>query len=161
VVVKPLHGKAGEGVFRIGKDGTNLTALAELFSAIAREPFIVQAFLPAVSEGDKRIILIDGEVAGAINRKPGAGEFRSNLAAGGSAHATELTERERAICAALGPELKARGLLLVGIDIIGGMLTEINVTSPTGIVAMDRFNGTDTPALFWDAVEAKLAARGA
>jgi glutathione synthase len=161
VVVKPLHGKAGEGVFRIGKDGTNLAALAELFSAIAREPFIVQAFLPAVSHGDKRIILIDGAVAGAINRKPGAGEFRSNLAAGGSAHATELTERERAICDALGPALKARGLLFVGIDVIGGMLTEINVTSPTGIVALDRFNGSDTPALFWDAVEARLAARDA
>ncbi len=160
VVVKPLHGKAGEGVFRIGKDGTNLAALTELFSAIANEPFIVQAFLPAVSDGDKRIILIDGEVAGAINRRPGKGEFRSNLAAGGTAEATALSPREQEICDALGPQLKARGLVFVGIDVIGGHLTEINVTSPTGIVALDRFNGTDTPGLFWDAVETRLAAKG-
>ena len=157
IVVKPLHGKAGEGVFRIGKDGTNLTALTELFGAIWKEPFIAQAFLPAVSEGDKRIVLVDGEVAGAINRVPGKGEFRSNLAAGGTAKATELTDREREICAALGPELKRRGLLFVGIDVIGGMLTEINVTSPTGIVAVDHFNGSDTPGLIWDAIEAKVA----
>ena len=158
IVVKPLHGKAGEGVFRIGRDGTNLTALTQLFGSIWKEPFIAQAFLPAVAEGDKRIVLVDGEVAGAINRVPGKGEFRSNLAAGGSAHRTELTEREREICAALGPELKKRGLLFVGIDVIGGYLTEINVTSPTGIVAMDGFNGTDTPALIWQAIEAKVAA---
>jgi len=157
IVVKPLHGKAGEGVFRIGKDGTNLTALTELFGAIWKEPFIAQAFLPAVSEGDKRIVLVDGEVAGAINRVPGKGEFRSNLAAGGTAKATELTDRDREICAALGPELKRRGLLFVGIDVIGGMLTEINVTSPTGIVAVDHFNGSDTPGLIWDAIEAKVA----
>lgn len=156
IVVKPLHGKAGEGVFRIGKDGTNLTALTELFGSIWKEPFIAQAFLPAVSEGDKRIVLVDGEVAGAINRIPGKGEFRSNLAAGGSAQKTELTSREREICEALGPELKKRGLLFVGIDVIGGMLTEINVTSPTGIVAIDQFNGTDTPARIWDAIEAKV-----
>ena len=155
IVVKPLHGKAGEGVFRIGKDGTNLTALTELFGSIWKEPFIAQAFLPAVSEGDKRIVLVDGEVAGAINRVPGKGEFRSNLAAGGTAKATELTDREREICDALGPELKKRGLLFVGIDVIGGMLTEINVTSPTGIVAIDQFNGSDTPGLIWDAIEAK------
>jgi glutathione synthase len=157
IVVKPLHGKAGEGVFRIGKDGTNLTALTELFGSIWKEPFIAQAFLPAVSEGDKRIVLVDGEVAGAINRVPGKGEFRSNLAAGGSAQKTELTSREHEICDALGPELKKRGLLFVGIDVIGGMLTEINVTSPTGIVAIDQFNGTDTPARIWDAIEAKVA----
>jgi glutathione synthase len=159
IVVKPLHGKAGEGVFRIGKDGTNLTALTELFGVIWKEPFIAQAFLRAVAEGDKRIVLVDGEIAGAINRVPGKGEFRSNLAAGGSANATQLTEREREICAALGPELKKRGLLFVGIDVIGGMLTEINVTSPTGIVAIDQFNGSDTPGLIWDAIEAKAAAR--
>jgi glutathione synthase len=157
IVVKPLHGKAGEGVFRIGKDGTNLTALTELFGAIWKEPFIAQAFLPAVAEGDKRIVLVDGEVAGAINRVPGEGEFRSNLAAGGTAKATQLTDREREICDALGPELKRRGLLFVGIDVIGGMLTEINVTSPTGIVAIDQFDGSDTPALIWDAIEAKAA----
>lgn len=157
IVLKPLHGKAGEGVFRIGKDGTNLTALTELFGAIWNEPYIAQAFLPAVSDGDKRIILVDGEVAGAINRIPAQGEFRSNLAAGGSAHKVELTDREREICAALGPELKARGLIFVGIDVIGGMLTEINVTSPTGIVAMDAFNGTNSAGMIWDAIEAKVA----
>lgn len=159
VVVKPLHGKAGEGVFRIGADGTNLTALTELFGSIWKEPFIVQAFLPAVAEGDKRIVLVDGEVAGAINRVPSKGEFRSNLAAGGSAHRTELSDREREICAALGPELKRRGLLFVGIDVIGGHLTEINVTSPTGIVALDAFNGSDTPGLIWETIEAKVAAQ--
>ncbi len=159
IVLKPLHGKAGEGVVRIGPDGTNLTALADLFSHIWREPFIAQAFLPAVAEGDKRIVLVDGEVAGAINRRPGAGEFRSNLAAGGTAEQTELTDREREICAAIGPELKRRGLLFVGIDVIGGLMTEINVTSPTGIVAIDKFNGSDTPGLIWDAIEAKAAAR--
>ncbi len=157
IVIKPLHGNAGAAVFRIDKDGTNLAALAELFGEVWREPYIAQAFLPAVAEGDKRIVLVDGEVAGAINRKPGAGEFRSNLAAGGTAHATELTTREREICAALGPELKARGLIFVGIDVIGGHLTEINVTSPTGINAIDRFNGSDTPALIWDAIEARVA----
>jgi glutathione synthase len=157
IVLKPLHGNAGAAVFRIGHEGQNLAALAELFGEVWREPYIAQAFLPAVAEGDKRIVLVDGEVAGAINRKPGAGEIRSNLAAGGTAYATELTEREREICAALGPELKARGLLFVGIDVIGGLLTEINVTSPTGIVAIDAFNGSDTPGLIWDAIEAKAA----
>ena len=160
IVVKPLHGKAGEGVFRIGKDGTNLTALTELFGSIWKEPFIAQAFLPAVSEGDKRIVLVDGEVAGAVNRVPGEGEIRSNLAVGGKGQKTELTAQELEICAALGPELKRRGLLFVGIDVIGGKwLTEINVTSPTGIVAIDKFNGTDTPGLIWDAIEARLEAR--
>ncbi|QDP18877.1 glutathione synthase [Sphingomonas xanthus] len=159
IVVKPLHGKAGEGVFRIDRTGTNLAALAELFGTIWKEPFIAQAFLPAVAEGDKRIVLVDGEFAGAINRRPKQGEFRSNLAAGGSAEMAELTDREREICAAIGPELKARGLLFVGIDVIGGHMTEINVTSPTGIVAIDRFNGTDTPGRIWDAIEARVAAR--
>jgi len=156
IVIKPLHGNAGAAVFRIGRDGTNMAALAELFGDVWREPYIAQAFLPAVAEGDKRIVLVDGEVAGAINRKPGAGEIRSNLAAGGTAHATELTDRERDICAALGPELKQRGLLFVGIDVIAGHLTEINVTSPTGIVAIDAFNGTDTPGMIWDAIEARV-----
>ena len=159
IVIKPLHGNAGAAVFRIGRDGTNLAALAELFGQVWREPYIAQAFLAAVAEGDKRIVLVDGEIAGAINRKPGAGEFRSNLAAGGTAHETELTAREQEICAALGPELKARGLIFVGIDVIGGHLTEINVTSPTGIVAIDKFNGSDTPGLIWDAIEARMAAR--
>jgi glutathione synthase len=158
VVVKPLHGNGGSGVFRIGTDGANLGALTELFGEVWREPFMVQAFLPDVAAGDKRIVLVDGEVAGAINRIPGAGEIRSNLAAGGRAEATDLTPREREICAALAPQLKARGLLFVGIDVIAGHLTEINVTSPTGIVALDRFEGTDTPALIWDAIERKVHA---
>jgi glutathione synthase len=156
IVVKPLYGNAGTAVFKIGRDGGNLGSLVELFSHVWVEPFMVQAFLPSVAEGDKRIVLVDGKVTGAINRIPGKGEIRSNLAAGGTAHATELTAREREICDALGPELAKRGLLFVGIDVIGGHLTEINVTSPTGIVATDRFNGTDTPGIIWDAIEAKL-----
>lgn len=159
IVIKPLHGNAGAAVFRVSRDGTNLAALAELFGQVWREPYIAQAFLPAVAEGDKRIVLVGGKVAGAINRKPGAGEIRSNLAAGGTAHPTELTDREREICEALGPELEKRGLIFVGIDVIGGHLTEINVTSPTGIVAIDKFNASDTPAMIWDAIEAKCTAR--
>ena len=159
IVLKPLHGNAGAAVFRIGEDGRNLKALAELFLDTWPEPFIAQAFLPAVAKGDRRIILVDGEVAGAINRIPAAGEIRSNLAAGGRAEPVELDDREREICAALGPELKRRGLLFVGIDVIGGMLTEINVTSPTGIVALDAFNGSDTPALIWQAIDRRLAER--
>jgi glutathione synthase len=160
IVVKPLHGNAGSAVFHIAADGKNLASLSELFGQIWREPFMVQAFIREVSGGDKRIVLIDGEVAGAINRIPGAGEIRSNLAAGGSAVATQLTEKELEICALLGPELKKRGLIFVGIDVIGGKwLTEINVTSPTGIVAIDAFNGSDTPAMIWDAIIARLNAR--
>src|SRR5690606_35270826 len=129
---------------KVGSDGANLSALIEVFNTAWREPHMIQAFLPSVAEGDKRIVLVDGEVAGAINRIPGEGEIRSNLAVGGSAAKTELTPREQEICDILGPEVKKRGLLFVGIDMIGGeWLTEINVTSPTGIVAIDRFNGTD------------------
>ena len=157
IVVKPLHGFAGGSVFRIGPDGRNLASLMELFNRTYREQHIIQKFLPEIAEGDKRIVLVDGEVAGAVNRVPGEGEIRSNLAVGGKAAKTELTECEQEICAALGPELKRRGLLFVGIDVIGGQwLTEINVTSPTGIVAIDKFNGTDTPALIWRAIERKL-----
>jgi glutathione synthase len=156
IVVKPLHGNAGAAVFRIGSGGTNLGALAELFAKIWPEPFIAQAFVPAVAEGDKRIILVDGKAVGAINRRPASGEIRSNLAAGGKAEATTLTARELEICEAIGRELKRRGLVFVGIDVIGGMLTEINVTSPTGIVSLDGFNGTDTAGLIWDAIEARL-----
>ena len=157
IVLKPLHGFAGGSVFRITKGGANLSALMELFNATYREPHMLQAFLPEVADGDKRIVLVEGEVAGAINRRPGTGEFRSNLAVGGTAEGTELSDGEREICATLGPELRKRGLLFVGIDVIGGRwLTEINVTSPTGIVAIDKFNGTDTPALIWDAIERKL-----
>jgi len=156
-VLKPLHGNAGKAVFKIGRDGANLAALLELFNATYREPHVLQAFVPEVADGDKRIILIDGQFAGAINRRPGAGEIRSNLAAGGTAEAAKLTDSEREICDALKPELKARGLLFVGIDVIGGKwLTEINVTSPTGIVAVDKFNGSDTPGLIWQAIEQKL-----
>jgi glutathione synthase len=162
IVIKPLHGNAGKAVFKVGRDGGNLAPLMELFNASYREPHVVQAFLPEVADGDKRIVLVEGEVAGAINRRPAKGDIRSNLAAGGTAEATELTDDERAICAALGPELKRRGLLFVGIDIIGGRwLTEINVTSPTGIVAIDKFSGTDTPGLIWDAIAARLALRTA
>jgi len=160
VVVKPLHGNAGSAVFHVGARDPNLAALVELFGQVWREPFIVQAFLPQVAEGDKRIILIDGEPVGAINRLPRDGEIRSNLAAGGMAEPTVLSAREAEICARLGPALRAGGLVFVGIDVIAGHLTEINVTSPTGIVAMDRFNGTNTPARFWEAVEARVAARG-
>jgi glutathione synthase len=158
VVIKPLHGNGGKAVFRIDEDGSNLGALVELFGQVWPEPFMVQQFLPSVSAGDKRIVLIDGEVAGAINRKPGEGEFRSNLAVGGYAEAATLTPRETEICAVLGPRLKEKGLLFVGIDVIGGeWLTEINVTSPTGIVAIDRFNNSDTAGMIWDAIAGKLA----
>jgi glutathione synthase len=160
IVIKPLHGFAGGSVFRISSDRRNLASLIELFNQTYREPHVVQKFIPEISEGDKRIVLVDGDIAGAINRVPGAGEIRSNLAVGGTANKTELTAREEEICAAIGPECKKRGLLFVGLDVIGGRwLTEINVTSPTGIVAIDAFNGGDTPGLFWAAVEGRLAAR--
>jgi glutathione synthase len=160
IVLKPLHGNAGKAVFKIGRDGSNLVPLMELFNATYREPHVLQLFLPEVADGDKRIILVDGEVAGGINRRPAKGDIRSNLAAGGTAEASELTETEREICAALAPELKRRGLVFVGIDVIGGRwLTEINVTSPTGIVALDKFNGGDTAGLIWAAIERRLANR--
>ncbi len=159
IVVKPLYGNAGTAVFLIDKTDGNLPALVELFSQVWGEPFMVQAFLPQVSEGDKRIVLVDGVPTGAINRLPKSGEIRSNLAAGGQAQPTDLTPREAEICSRIGPELAARGLVFVGIDVIAGCLTEINVTSPTGIVAIDRFNGTNTPALIWDAIERRAAAR--
>jgi glutathione synthase len=158
IVVKPLHGNGGKAIFKVGRDGANLSALFEVFNTMWREPHMVQAFLPDVAKGDKRIVLVDGEVAGAINRLPGEGEIRSNLAVGGSAVKTVLTDREREICAVLGPELRKRGLLFVGIDVIGGeWLTEINVTSPTGIVAIERFDGTDVAGMIWDAIERKVA----
>ena len=157
VVVKPLHGNGGKAIFKIDADGGNLSALFEVFNRTWPEPHMVQPFLPEVSQGDKRIVLVDGEFTGAINRKPGEGEFRSNLAQGGYAEAATLTAREEEICAAMGPELKKRGLVFVGIDVIGGKwLTEINVTSPTGIVAIDQFNGTDTAGRIWDAIERRL-----
>jgi glutathione synthase len=160
IVVKPVHGFAGGSVFRIGSDGRNLASLIELFNRSYREPHVLQKFIPEIAAGDKRIVLVDGAVAGAVNRVPGEGEIRSNLAVGGKAAKTELTEREQEICAVLGPECRKRGLLFVGIDVIGGRwLTEINVTSPTGIVAIDSFNGSDTPGLIWDAIDRRLAER--
>jgi glutathione synthase len=160
IVVKPVHGFAGGSVFRIGPDGRNLASLIELFNRSYREPHVLQQFIPEIAAGDKRIVLVDGEVAGAVNRVPGEGEIRSNLAVGGKAAKTELTDREQEICAVLGPECRKRGLLFVGIDVIGGRwLTEINVTSPTGIVAIDSFNGSDTPGLIWDAIDRRLAER--
>src|SRR3569623_1268149 len=161
IVIKPLHGNGGKAIFKVGRDGANLSALIEVFNQTWREPHMVQAFLPDVAKGDKRIVLVDGEVAGASNRLPGEGEIRSNLAVGGSAVKTELTVKEREISAALAPELKRRGLLFVGIDVIGGeWLTEINVTSPTGIVAIERFAGTGVAAMIWDAIEATVSQRG-
>ena len=161
IVVKPLHGNGGKAIFKVGREAENLSALIEVFNQTWREPHMLQAFLPAVAQGDKRIVLVDGEVAGAINRLPGEGEFRSNLAVGGSAAKTELTEREQEICAVLGPELKKRGLLFVGIDVIGGeWLTEINVTSPTGIVAIERFDGTDVAGMIWDASRSERQRQG-
>jgi glutathione synthase len=160
IVFKPLHGFAGGSVFRIGADGRNLASLMELFNRSYREPHVLQKFIPEIAQGDKRIVLVDGEVAGAVNRVPGKGEIRSNLAVGGKGQKADLTAREEEICATLAPELKKRGLLFVGIDVIGGRwLTEINVTSPTGIVAIDQFNGTDTPALIWSAIDRRLAKR--
>ena len=155
VILKPLYGNGGAGVFRLGQDDQNFASLLELFEQMTREPFIAQAYLPAVRAGDKRVLLIDGEPIGAINRVPADGEARSNMHVGGRAEASELTDREREICAALGPALKARGLLLVGIDVIGGLMTEINVTSPTGLRELKRFGGADGAALFWDAIEAR------
>ena len=158
IIVKPLHGHGGAGVFRLNYDDPNLDSLLELFFARAPEPLMVQAFLPAVSEGDKRVILIDGEPVGAINRRPKAGQVRSNLVVGGTAEATYLSAADRNICEAIGPELRRRGLTLTGIDVIGGRLTEVNVTSPTGLQALKRLSGIDAAAKFWDVVQAKLAA---
>ncbi|CAN1723671.1 Glutathione synthetase [Hyphomicrobium sp. 1Nfss2.1] len=155
VILKPLYGNGGAAIFRLTKDDTNTASLVELFQTVFREPFMVQQYRPEVQFGDKRIILVDGKFAGAINRVPATGETRSNLHVGGTAVPTELTEREEEICARLGPELKKRGLLFTGIDVIGPYLTEINVTSPTGIRQVKQFGGADIAALIWDAIEAK------
>jgi glutathione synthase len=155
IIIKPLYGNGGAGIFHLREDDRNLASLLEMFSQMFREPFIVQRYLPEVRKGDKRIILIDGEAAGAINRVPAEHDSRSNMHVGGRAEATELTDREREICARIGPSLRERGFILVGIDVIGDYLTEINVTSPTGIREVKRFGGADIAALFWDAVEAK------
>jgi len=153
IIVKPLYGNGGAGVFRVKPDDENLGSMLEMFTAFYREPVIVQRYVPEVRKGDKRIILVDGEYAGAINRVPAKGEARSNMHVGGKAEATTLTAREKDICAAIGPELKRRGLIFTGIDVIGDYLTEINVTSPTGIWEVKRFGGADIAALLWDAIE--------
>lgn len=157
IIIKPLYGNGGAGIFHLRDDDQNLSSLLEMFSQMFREPFIVQRYLKDVRKGDKRILLIDGEPVGAINRVPADHESRSNMHVGGRAEKTELTAREREICAAIGPSLKERGFILVGIDVIGDYMTEINVTSPTGIREVKRFGGADIAALFWDCVEAKRA----
>ena len=153
IILKPLYGNGGAGVFRVRPDDENLGSLLEMFTLFYREPVIVQRYLPEVRKGDKRVILVDGEFAGAINRVPAAGEARSNMHVGGRPEATKLTKREQDICAAIGPELKARGLIFTGIDVIGDYLTEINVTSPTGILEVRRFGGPDIAKLIWEAIE--------
>jgi glutathione synthase len=155
IVMKPLYGKGGEAVFRLEAEDLNFGSLYDLFASMFREPWVVQKFLPAVKDGDKRIILVDGAFAGAVNRVPAPDDLRSNMVRGGVPKATDLTEREREICARLGPALRERGLLFVGIDVIDGFLTEINVTSPTGIRAVKNLGGPDIAALVWDAIEAK------
>ena len=157
IILKPLYGNGGAAVFRIAPEDSNAASLVELFQTVFREPFMVQQYRPEIKNGDKRIILVDGEVAGAINRVPPAGETRSNMHVGGTPQPTELTDRAREICARLGPELKKRGLLFAGIDVIGDYLTEINVTSPTGIRQVKDFGGADIAALIWDAIEARVA----
>ena len=155
IILKPLFGNGGAGVFHITPDDENLGALLETFTLLYREPVIVQRYLPEIRQGDKRIILIEGEAVGAVSRVPQQGEARANFHAGGSAKATELTKREQDICAAIGPTLREQGLVFVGIDVIGDYMTEINVTSPTGVREVARFGGADIAGLFWDAVEAK------
>ena len=159
MVLKPLYGGGGSGVVRLKADDPNLDALLELHAMIGREPVIAQKFIPAVSKGDKRILLVDGEPVGAINRVPASGQVRSNLRVGGRAEQVELTARDRELCAIIGPELKRRGLLFVGIDVIGDYLTEINVTSPTGAQQLKRFSGIDASAAMWDRIEEIRASR--
>ena len=156
IILKPLYGNGGAGVFRLTDSDRNLNSLHELFTGMNREPLIAQKFLPAVSEGDKRVILVDGEAVGAINRVPATGETRSNLHVGGRAEKIGLTAREHEICAAIGPRLKDMGQVFVGIDVIGGYLTEINVTSPTGIQELERFDGINVAGRIWEAIERKL-----
>jgi glutathione synthase len=157
VVMKPLHGHGGAAVFRVMPQDMNFGSLFDMFSVTFREPWVIQRFLPEVKHGDKRIILVDGEFAGAVNRVPAPDDLRSNMVRGGAAHATDLSDREREICATVGPKLRELGLLFVGIDVIDGNLTEINVTSPTGIRAIQRLNGPDVAAKIWDTIEAKRA----
>jgi glutathione synthase len=159
IVMKPLYGLGGQAVFRLARGDLNFGSLYDLFANMFREPWVVQKFLPAVKDGDKRIILVDGEYAGAVNRVPAPDDLRSNMVRGGVPKATELSARERHICERLGPALRERGLLFVGIDVIDGFLTEINVTSPTGVRAIKNLGGPDIAALIWDRIEAKRAGR--
>src|SRR5215212_4893529 len=159
IVMKPLYGRGGEAVFRLAPEDLNFGSLYDLFSVTFREQWVVQKFLPAVKHGDKRIILVDGEFAGAVNRVPAADDLRSNMVRGGAAMSTDLTPREREICARIGPALRERGLIFVGIDVIDGWLTEINVTSPTGIRAIKNFGGPDVAAMIWNVIEAKRKQR--
>jgi glutathione synthase len=159
VVMKPLYGNGGAAVFKVGVKDPNFGSLFDLFSTTFREAWVVQRFLPEVSAGDKRIILVDGEALGAVNRVPAANDIRSNMVRGGAAETTMLTPREKEICDTIGPSLRAKGLLFVGIDVIGGNLTEINVTSPTGLRAIKRLGGPDLAVAIWDRIEAKLSAR--
>ena len=156
IIVKPLYGNGGAGVFRLKEDDKNLTSLHELFFNMSSEPLIAQAFLPDVKNGDKRIILVDGSPVGAINRVPKAGEIRSNMHVGGKAEPAKLSQRDREICRAIGPTLKSKGQVFVGIDIIGDYLTEINVTSPTGIQELERFDNVNIAEMIWHAIEEKL-----
>jgi glutathione synthase len=155
IVMKPLYGKGGEAVFRLAQQDLNFGSLYDLFSVTFREQWVVQKFLPAVSAGDKRILLVEGEFAGAVNRVPAPDDLRSNMVRGGTPTQTELTKREREICARLGPALRERELLFVGIDVIDGYLTEINVTSPTGIRSVKNFGGPDVAAMIWERIEAR------
>lgn len=155
IILKPLYGNGGAGVFRLDPNDRNLASLHEMFTGINREPLIVQKFLPDVSKGDKRVILVDGDPVGAINRVPQAGETRSNMHAGGRPEKVGLTARDLEICAAIGPTLREKGQIFVGIDVIGDYLTEINVTSPTGIQELERFDGTNTAERIWQVIEAK------
>ncbi len=157
MILKPLYGNGGAGVFKLDKSDRNLSSLHEMFTGMNREPLIAQKFLPDVAAGDKRVILVDGEAVGAINRVPQEGETRSNLHVGGRAERAELTARDREICAAIGPLLREKGQIFVGIDVIGGWLTEINVTSPTGIQELERFDGVNIAGRIWDAVEGRRA----
>ncbi|QXX75439.1 glutathione synthase [Methylovirgula sp. HY1] len=159
VVMKPLHGHGGAAVFKVTRDDPNFGSLYDLFAATFKEPWVVQRFLPQVVQGDKRIILVDGVAAGAVNRVPAKNDIRSNMVRGGAAAAAEFTPREKDICETIGPELKRRGLVLVGIDVIDGHLTEINVTSPTGIRAIRNLGGPDLAVNVWDAIDARLATR--
>src|SRR6476469_3043180 len=159
IVMKPLYGRGGEAVFRLEREDLNFGSLYDLFSATFREQWVVQKFLPNIKHGDKRIILVDGEYAGAVNRIPAADDLRSNMVRGGAPSATELTKREAEICKRMGPALRDRGLLFVGIDVIDGYLTEINVTSPTGIRAIKNLGGPDVAAMIWDRIEDKRAGR--